>query len=121
MNENSLKTIELIKDEMRKGIVGQEDMIEKVLIGLFTGGHILLEGVPGLAKSLTINTLSKILGLDFKRIQFTPDLLPCSFFFFFVMLSFVRVFFFAFFRYLICFPLHFSFFPIEVNFIVFSP
>ncbi len=76
MNENSLKTIELIKDEMKKGIIGQEDMIEKVLIGLFTGGHILLEGVPGLAKSLTINTLSKILGLDFKRIQFTPDLLP---------------------------------------------
>jgi MoxR-like ATPase len=51
-------------------------MIEKVLIGLFTGGHILLEGVPGLAKSLTINTLSRALGLDFKRIQFTPDLLP---------------------------------------------
>ena len=68
--------IKELKEELRKSIVGQEDMIDKVLIGLFTGGHILLEGVPGLAKSLTINTLSRALGLNFKRIQFTPDLLP---------------------------------------------
>lgn len=73
---NHQQLIGQVKTELRKGIVGQEDMIEKLLIGLFTGNHILLEGVPGLAKSLTVNTLSKVLGLDFKRIQFTPDLLP---------------------------------------------
>lgn len=76
IREEHKKLINELKMELAKNIVGQEDMIEKVLIGLFTGGHILLEGVPGLAKSLTINTLSKVLGLDFKRIQFTPDLLP---------------------------------------------
>jgi MoxR-like ATPase len=57
-------------------IVGQDKMIDSLLIGLLTNGHILLEGVPGLAKTLTIKTLAKILNLDFKRIQFTPDLLP---------------------------------------------
>jgi MoxR-like ATPase len=51
-------------------------MVNRLLIGLFTNGHILLEGVPGLAKTLTVNTLAKVLHLDFKRIQFTPDLLP---------------------------------------------
>jgi MoxR-like ATPase len=64
--------------EMGKVVVGQERLLNRLLIGLFTGGHILLEGVPGLAKTLTINTLSKILDLDFKRIQFTPDLLPAD-------------------------------------------
>jgi MoxR-like ATPase len=64
--------------EMGKVVVGQERLLNRLLIGLFTGGHILLEGVPGLAKTLTINTLSKILHLDFKRIQFTPDLLPAD-------------------------------------------
>lgn len=76
IREEHNRLIKELKDELKKSIVGQEDMIEKVLIGLFTGGHILLEGVPGLAKSLTINTLSQALGLNFKRIQFTPDLLP---------------------------------------------
>jgi MoxR-like ATPase len=57
-------------------VVGQEYMVNRLLIGLFTNGHILLEGVPGLAKTLTINTLAKVLQLDFQRIQFTPDLLP---------------------------------------------
>ena len=57
-------------------VVGQEKLINRLLIGLFTGGHILLEGVPGLAKTLTINTLSQVLHLDFQRLQFTPDLLP---------------------------------------------
>jgi len=60
-----------------KKVVGcQDKMINRLLIGLFTNGHILLEGVPGLAKTLTVNTLAKVLHLDFKRIQFTPDLLP---------------------------------------------
>ncbi len=68
--------IKSIKTEMKKVIVGQDKMIDALLIGLLTNGHILLEGVPGLAKTLTIKTLSKILNLDFKRIQFTPDLLP---------------------------------------------
>jgi MoxR-like ATPase len=62
--------------EVGKVIVGQQYMVNRLLIGLFTNGHILLEGVPGLAKTLTINTLSKVLHLNFQRIQFTPDLLP---------------------------------------------
>ena len=59
-------------------IVGQKNMIERLLIGLITGGHVLLEGVPGLAKTLTVKTLSECLQLSFKRIQFTPDLLPAD-------------------------------------------
>jgi MoxR-like ATPase len=65
-----------IKQEIAKKIIGQEHMIDALLIGLFTNGHILLEGVPGLAKTTTINTLAKSLNLNFKRVQFTPDLLP---------------------------------------------
>jgi len=65
-----------IKTEIQKVIVGQEQMIDALLIGLLCDGHILLEGVPGLAKTTTVNTLAKTLGLDFKRVQFTPDLLP---------------------------------------------
>lgn len=64
--------------EVRKVVVGQEYMVNRLLIGLFTNGHILLEGVPGLAKTLTVNTLANVLHLDFKRIQFTPDLLPAD-------------------------------------------
>lgn len=62
--------------EMNKMVVGQKEMIEGITMGLLTGGHILLEGVPGLAKTLTISTLAQTISLDFKRIQFTPDLLP---------------------------------------------
>ncbi|MEB2773721.1 MoxR family ATPase [Algoriphagus sp. D3-2-R+10] len=62
--------------EVKKVVVGQDRMVNRLLIGLFTNGHILLEGVPGLAKTLTVNTLAKVLHLDFNRIQFTPDLLP---------------------------------------------
>ena len=62
--------------ELRKVIVGQDDVVEQVLIALFTGGHCLITGVPGLAKTLLIKTLADILDLDFKRIQFTPDLMP---------------------------------------------
>ena len=62
--------------ELRKVIVGQDDVIEQMLVALFTGGHCLLAGVPGLAKTLLIKTLADILDLEFKRIQFTPDLMP---------------------------------------------
>lgn len=64
--------------EVRKVVVGQDRMVNRLLIGLFTNGHILLEGVPGLAKTLTVNTLARVLRLDFNRIQFTPDLLPAD-------------------------------------------
>ncbi|MFH1214007.1 MAG: MoxR family ATPase [Candidatus Neomarinimicrobiota bacterium] len=67
-----------IKSEMGKIIVGQEHMIERLMIGLLCNGHILLEGVPGLAKSLTVSTLAKIIQVNFRRIQFTPDLLPAD-------------------------------------------
>ena len=68
--------IQNIKQEMAKVVVGQEKMVEGLLAGLLCRGHILLEGVPGLAKTTTVNALAKSLGLDFKRVQFTPDLLP---------------------------------------------
>lgn len=67
-----------IYTEMNKVVVGQGYMVNRLLIGLFTNGHILLEGVPGLAKTLTINTLAQVLHLQFQRIQFTPDLLPAD-------------------------------------------
>jgi len=67
---------ERILHELRKVIVGQDEVVEQVLIALFTGGHCLITGVPGLAKTLLIKTLADILDLDYKRIQFTPDLMP---------------------------------------------
>ena len=70
--------IDLINLEMSKVIVGQKHMTERLLIGLLSNGHILLEGVPGLAKTLAIKTLSNIIDADFSRIQFTPDLLPAD-------------------------------------------
>jgi MoxR-like ATPase len=70
--------IRKLLEEMGKVVIGQEYMINRLLIGLCTNGHILLEGVPGLAKTLTINTLAKTLNLSFQRIQFTPDLLPAD-------------------------------------------
>ena len=70
--------IDLLTSEMNKVIVGQKEMIERLLIGLLGNGHILLEGVPGLAKTLAINTLSKAVQGSFSRIQFTPDLLPAD-------------------------------------------
>src|SRR4051812_31675203 len=65
-----------IHAELRKVIIGQDEVVEEVLIALFTGGHCLITGVPGLAKTLLIKTLAQILDLEFKRIQFTPDLMP---------------------------------------------
>lgn len=70
--------IKQVVSEVGKVVVGQEYMINRLLIGLFTQGHILLEGVPGLAKTLTVNTLADVLHLDFQRLQFTPDLLPAD-------------------------------------------
>ena len=71
-----LQKYETLKQEISKIIVGQDAVIEQILISIFSGGHSLLVGVPGLAKTLMVNTISEALGLDFKRIQFTPDLMP---------------------------------------------
>ena len=76
--EEQRELVATLKKEIGKVIIGQEYMIDRILIGLLTGGHILLEGVPGLAKSLTASTVAKAIGVDFKRIQFTPDLLPAD-------------------------------------------
>jgi len=70
--------IENFRKEMAKRITGQNEMIDGLLAGLIAGGHVLLEGVPGLAKTLAVKTLAQITGLEFKRIQFTPDLLPAD-------------------------------------------
>ncbi len=67
-----------VVQEVAKRVVGQERMIERLLIGLLTGGHILLEGVPGLAKTLAVSTLAETIRVSFRRIQFTPDLLPAD-------------------------------------------
>lgn len=75
--EHQLKIKDTIT-EVGKVVVGQQYMVNRLLVGLFTQGHVLLEGVPGLAKTLTVNTLADVLHLDFKRIQFTPDLLPAD-------------------------------------------
>ena len=74
--ENFVKKHKALKQEIAKVIVGQEDVINQILISIFSGGHSLLIGVPGLAKTLMVNTIAQALGLDFKRIQFTPDLMP---------------------------------------------
>ncbi len=70
--------VDLITMEIQKVIVGQKSLVERLLIGLLSDGHILLEGVPGLAKTLAITTLSQTIDAKFSRIQFTPDLLPAD-------------------------------------------
>ena len=70
--------LRLALNEVSKRIVGQDMMVERLLIGMLTGGHILLEGVPGLAKTLAVRTLAEIIHASFSRIQFTPDLLPAD-------------------------------------------
>lgn len=70
--------VDAVLNEVSKMVIGQQYMVKRLLVGLFTNGHILLEGVPGLAKSLTINSLARALQLNFHRIQFTPDLLPAD-------------------------------------------
>jgi MoxR-like ATPase len=82
IDSNNLNQIrdaaERVRNEIHKVIVGQDEMINLLLAGLFTGGHVLIEGVPGIAKTLTVNLLAKALDLNFKRIQFTPDLMPAD-------------------------------------------
>ncbi len=74
--ENFVKKYAALKQEIAKVIIGQDDVVNQILISIFSGGHSLLIGVPGLAKTLMVNTIAQTLGLDFKRIQFTPDLMP---------------------------------------------
>ena len=69
---------ELLLREIRKAIIGQDDVVEQVLLSLFVGGHSIITGVPGLAKTLLVRTISSVLDLSFKRIQFTPDLMPAD-------------------------------------------
>ena len=74
--ENLVKKHQALTSKIAKVIIGQEKVIEQILLSIYTGGHSLLIGVPGLAKTLMVNTIAQTLGLDFKRIQFTPDLMP---------------------------------------------
>ncbi|MFC5196070.1 AAA family ATPase [Bizionia hallyeonensis] len=74
--ESFVKKYKLLKTEIAKVIIGQDAVVDQILISIFSGGHALLIGVPGLAKTLMVNTISQALGLNFKRIQFTPDLMP---------------------------------------------
>src|SRR5258707_5980871 len=74
--ERCQKAYQRIRQELAKVIVGQNEVIEQVLVAMFARGHALLEGVPGLAKTLLISSLAESLSLSFKRIQFTPDLMP---------------------------------------------
>ncbi|MEA2143052.1 MAG: MoxR-like ATPase, partial [Solirubrobacteraceae bacterium] len=72
------KVLEEVLYEVKRVIVGQDAMLERLLVALLTGGHVLLEGVPGLAKTLTVRTLADVMGGTFRRIQFTPDLVPAD-------------------------------------------
>ena len=74
--QNLVAKHQALKQEIAKVIIGQDRVVDQILLSIYTGGHSLLIGVPGLAKTLMVNTIAKTLGLDFKRIQFTPDLMP---------------------------------------------
>ena len=76
--DTAVKYIEACRKEVAKRVVGQHEIVDGILMALITGGHILLEGVPGLAKTLAVKTFAEVTGLDYKRIQFTPDLLPAD-------------------------------------------
>lgn len=76
IGEADIQWIQNLKNEMAKVVVGQDDLIDRLILGLLTNGHVLLEGVPGLAKTLTVKTLAQCVSAEFSRIQFTPDLLP---------------------------------------------
>ena len=67
---------EALKNEIHQVIIGQDEVVDQVLISIFSRGHVLLIGVPGLAKTLLVNTIAQTLGLSFNRVQFTPDLMP---------------------------------------------
>ena len=74
--QNLVQKQKALKDEIAKIIVGQDEVVNQIVLSIFAGGRALLVGVPGLAKTLMVNTIPQALGLDFKRIQFTPDLMP---------------------------------------------
>ena len=73
---NAAQTLARVREEVHRTIIGQDRLIDRLLIGFLCQGHVLVEGVPGLAKTLTVSTLARALGLNWVRIQFTPDLLP---------------------------------------------
>ena len=75
---NSSQFVDDITKQLNRVILGQEELLEKILISLLSNGHILLEGVPGLAKTLTVKTLASLIDTQFQRIQFTPDMLPAD-------------------------------------------
>ena len=76
--EKQSKFVEVIKNSIGDVIVGQNELIDKILIGVLSKGHLLLEGVPGLAKTLTVNVFARAIETNFQRIQFTPDMLPAD-------------------------------------------
>ncbi len=76
--ERAGETLQGVREEVGRAVVGQHAMVDRLLIGLLTGGHVLLEGVPGLAKTLAVQSLADALAIQFRRIQFTPDLLPAD-------------------------------------------
>src|SRR5438045_9091439 len=76
--ENLKETLARTRQEVAKVIIGQTEVVDKALIAIFTGHHALIEGVPGVAKTLLVRTLAHVLGCDFSRIQFTPDLMPAD-------------------------------------------
>jgi MoxR-like ATPase len=76
--EDAARDLEAVLHEVKRVVIGQDAMLERVLVALLAGGHVLLEGVPGLAKTLTVKTLSSVLGGQFRRVQFTPDLVPAD-------------------------------------------
>lgn len=78
MEKEIIKIVEAVRSEAAKRLVGQEQLVDDIFTAFIAGGHVLLEGVPGLAKTLAIKTVAEILGIEFKRIQFTPDLLPAD-------------------------------------------
>ena len=81
INERILKSSTFVDDfkkQMNNTIIGQEELVNKIFISMLANGHLLLEGVPGLAKTLMVNTLAKLINTDFQRIQFTPDMLPAD-------------------------------------------
>src|SRR3990172_1430109 len=76
--ERTTDTLSRVREEVGRALVGQRRMVDRLLVGLLTGGHVLIEGVPGLAKTLAVKSLADALALKFRRIQFTPDLLPAD-------------------------------------------
>ncbi|HZW73000.1 MAG TPA: AAA family ATPase, partial [Caldimonas sp.] len=76
--EHAASTLQRLRDEIGKAMVGQRDVVELLLIAIVASGHVLIEGVPGVGKTLLVRTLSRVLSLRFSRIQFTPDLMPAD-------------------------------------------